>query len=90
MPTSLSIASTVRNQTAWEDAAKELFDSGAVGIMERHGENFTIYGRVLGYCEDATYGRLIEVQRMDAKGKPVSKPDAPSAEVGGIENRARV
>ena len=65
-----TVKSTVKNQTPWEDVAKELFDVGPVGIMERVDEHFTIFARVVGYVEDETYGRIIQIQRMDAGGKP--------------------
>ena len=72
MPTSLSVKSTIRNQTAWEDKAKELFDVGPVGIMEAVDGTYTIFARVVGYVEDPTYGKLLHIQRIDRYG---SSPD---------------
>jgi hypothetical protein len=50
----------------WEKTAHELFSTGPVGIMEIVDGEHTIFARVIGYVEDPTYGRLIQVERVDA------------------------
>lgn len=87
MPSSLNVESTVRNDTAWEAVAKKLFDSGPVGIMEKREGTYTIFARVTGYVDDPTYGRLVQVHRVDAA--PV-EDDTPSERCGGIEKGVTV
>ena len=78
MPTNLTVSSTIRNQTAWEDLAKQLSDSGPVGIMEAVDGTYTIFARVVGYVEDPTYGKLLHIQRIDAGGSLSSSAPADS------------
>lgn len=82
MPTILSVESTVIDGSAWESKAKELFDAGPVGIMEKVDGTFTIFARVVGYTEDPTWGRLIQVERADTGGSlstpALADPQLPS------------
>ena len=56
------------NETdTWEEIAHDLFASAPVGVMEVDAEGkHTIFARVVGYVQDPTYGRLIQIQRVGA------------------------
>ena len=65
----MGVCNTSTNQTEWENAAKRLLDSGPVEIMELVGDTYSIFARVVGYVDDPTYGKLLQVERVDAAGK---------------------
>jgi hypothetical protein len=54
----------------WETTAKKLFADKAVGVMSLIDGKHTIFARVTGFVEDPTYGRLIQIQRVDEQGAP--------------------
>ena len=63
------VKNTITLQTKWEEVASQCFRTGVVGVMEPGEGTYTIFGRVTGYVDDPTWGRLILVERVNAEGE---------------------
>ena len=63
------VVSSALDET-WETTAKKLFADKPVGVMAEMNGKYTIFARVTGYVDDPTWGRLIQVQRVDEQGAP--------------------
>lgn len=74
MVSSLNVGNTITLESQWEATAKKLFAPDPVGVMERVDGTFTIFARVVGYVDDPTYGKLIQVERVDAGGERGTPP----------------
>ncbi len=58
---------------SWEATAKRLFNQQAVGVMTKTRGGYTIFARVVGFVDDPTFGRLLEIEGVDTKGLPIMK-----------------
>jgi len=63
-----AVGNIASDQAGWMDLAGVLFAMGPVAVLE----GTTIVGRVTGYTDDPTWGKIIRIQRVDEKGHPVS------------------
>ena len=64
------VKSAITLQTDWESIAHQCFSKGPVGVMEMLEDKHTIFARVVGFVDDPTYGRLIQIERVDQGGRP--------------------